>query len=117
MSDICKATITYGDVKIVIEGPTKFIEEQIAKYAMPAQAPEPSKNNSKFLSSAVGAPQAGSNQMSEREMIATKHPKSHHETVAVLAFCLTESGQAEFSEDDIRRAYIRAGVRPRKVVA
>ena len=37
--------------------------------------------------------------------------------VAVLAFALTESGTAVFTDDDIRRAYIRAGVRPPKVVA
>ena len=50
-------------------------------------------------------------------MIAAKHPRGHHEIVAVLAFSLAEGGQEEFGEDEIRRAYIRAGVRPPKVVA
>lgn len=117
MSDICKATITYGDVKIVLEGPQKFIEEQIAKYATSASVPESSKDDIKFLPSGSGSAQPSSDHISEREMIATKQPKGHHEIVAVLAFFLTESGQAEFGEDDIRRAYIRAGVRPPKVVA
>jgi hypothetical protein len=117
VSDICKATITYGDVKIVLEGPQKFIEEQIAKYATPASVLDSSKDNNKFLSSGAGAAQPSSDQISEREMIATKQPKGHHEIVAVLAFCLTQAGQEEFGEDDIRRAYIRAGVRPPKVVA
>jgi hypothetical protein len=35
----------------------------------------------------------------------------------VLAFALTESGTGVFTDDDIGRAYIRAGVRPPKVVA
>ena len=39
------------------------------------------------------------------------------ETVAVLGFCLTENGHAEFTEADIKRAYVRAGVRPPKVIS
>ena len=117
MSDICKATITYGDVKIVIEGPKEFIDEQIAKYAVPGLVPTSSKSDSKFLSPVAGSIEPSSDQISEREMIATKQPKGHHEIVAVLAFCLSESGQEEFGEGEIRRAYIRAGVRPPKVVA
>lgn len=55
--------------------------------------------------------------VSEREFIAQKKPRSHGETVAVLAFCLRESGILEFTADDMRRAYIRAGVSRPKVVA
>lgn len=39
------------------------------------------------------------------------------ETVAVLAFGLTVNGKEEFTDEDIRKAYIRAGVRPPKVVS
>jgi hypothetical protein len=46
-----------------------------------------------------------------QDLIAAKQPHRHHEIVAVVAFALTESGTREFSEDDVRRAYIRAGVR------
>jgi hypothetical protein len=53
---------------------------------------------------------------SERELIAEKRPRNQTETVAVLAFCLAENGQAEFTEADMKRAYIRAGVRPPKVI-
>jgi len=117
MSSICKATITYGDVKIVLEGPQEFIEEQIAKYTKPTLAQNTSKDDSKFLPSGTGIEEPSGDHISEREMIATKQPKGHHEIVAVLAFCLTQSGEGEFGEDEIRRAYIRAGVRPPKVVA
>lgn len=37
--------------------------------------------------------------------------------MAVLGYYLTQNGHAEFTETDIRRAYIRAGVRPPKVIA
>ena len=117
MSDICKATITYGDVKIVLEGPMEFIEEQITKYAPRTVAPTASKQVSKFLLTAGDSAPSPTNFTSERELIAAKHPRGHHEIVAVLAFSLTESGQEEFGEDEIKRAYIRAGVRPPKVVA
>jgi hypothetical protein len=55
--------------------------------------------------------------MTEQELIAAKQPHGHPETVAVLAFALAEAGTPVFTEDEIRRAYIRAGARPPKVVA
>jgi hypothetical protein len=117
MSDTCKATITYGDVKIILEGPKEFIEEQIAKYAPRTEASPTSKQVSKFLLTAGDSAPSPTNFTSERELIAAKHPRGHHEIVAVLAFSLTGSGQEEFGEEEIKRAYIRAGVRPPKVVA
>ncbi len=54
---------------------------------------------------------------SERNLIQTKRPKNHSQTVAVLAFALAEAGTTEFTEEDIRRAYLRAGIRPPKVVS
>jgi hypothetical protein len=117
MSNICKATITYGDVKIVVEGPEEFIEGQIAKYAPRTDVPSTSKQVSKFLLTAGDSAPSPTNLTSERELIAAKQPRGHHEIVAVLAFSLTESGHGEFGEEEIRRAYIRAGVRPPKVVA
>jgi hypothetical protein len=117
MSDTCKATITYGDVKIVLEGPKEFIEEQIAKYSPRASTPVTSNQVSKFLLTAGDSASAQASSISERDLIAAKQPRGHHEIVAVLAFSLTELGQEEFGENEIRRAYIRAGVRPPKVIA
>ncbi len=54
--------------------------------------------------------------IAEKELVLAKKPKGHPETVAVLAFALAEAGKAEFTEEDIRRAYIRADVKPPKVV-
>jgi hypothetical protein len=117
MSDTCKATITYRDVKIVLEGPKEFIEAQIAKYAPSASASIASKQVNKFLLTAGDSAPSETHFTSERDLIVAKQPRGHHEIVAVLAFSLTESGQEEFGEDEIRRAYVRAGVRPPKVVA
>jgi hypothetical protein len=50
-------------------------------------------------------------------MIAEKHPKGHSEIIAVLGFYLAEAGQPEFGEEEIKRAYIRANVRPPKVIS
>src|SRR5215510_14459949 len=52
----------------------------------------------------------------ERGLLDEKRPDGHSEIVAVLAFALREAGSAEFSEDDMRRAYLRAKERPPKVV-
>jgi hypothetical protein len=52
----------------------------------------------------------------ERDLIQAKRPRSHPETIAVLAYHLAESGTAEFSEEDMRRGYIRAGARPPKTI-
>lgn len=43
-------------------------------------------------------------------------PSDHSEKIAVLAFRLKESGKSEFDADDMRRAYIRAGIKPPKVI-
>jgi hypothetical protein len=56
-------------------------------------------------------------ELSERDLVAAKRPSGHLETVAVIAFGLTQAGLGEFAEDDERRGYLRAGVRPPKVVA
>jgi hypothetical protein len=53
----------------------------------------------------------------ERDFVERKKPSGHAETIAVLAFFLREAGTLEFSAEDIRRAYIRASVRPPKAVA
>jgi len=54
--------------------------------------------------------------LTEEQLALAKKPDGHSEAIAVLAFALAESGVPEFSEEDMRKAYIRAGVRPPKVV-
>jgi len=114
MGNVFKATITRGDLKIVLEGPKDFIEEQVAKWAdQPLE--------SKIINKNFGSGQVPERNLSaargEREMIAEKQPKGHSEVITVLGFCLAEAGQPEFGEEEIKRAYIRANVRPPKVLS
>jgi hypothetical protein len=109
---ICKGEIQFDDKKIRFEGPREFVEAMVARYTGASKQqgkPGPVQYPSD------GAIVTGGR--TERDLITAKRPHGHHETVAVLAFALTEAGTLAFTEEDIRRAYIRAGVRPPKVVA
>lgn len=108
-NETTKATITIGNKTVTFEGPQEFVQAQVALYV---NAPISSRNQATDIK--ASKPQAP---QSEREIIELKRPRNHSETVAVLGFCLAQSGMEEFSEADIRRAYIRAGVRPPKVVS
>jgi hypothetical protein len=101
-------TVSVDDRKVTLEGPEDFVRAEVQRITTPMgnnPTPGSSENGRQAM------PQ------SEKDMIAAKRPQNHSETVAVLGFCLTESGQAEFSEADIKKAYLRAGVRPPKVIS
>jgi hypothetical protein len=100
-----KATINHGDKSITFEGPREFVEEQVALYtSKTSKPPGEIRGNDTY------------EQVSPRALMDEKKPRGHHETVAVLAFALHKLGIDEFTEDDVRRAYIQAGARPPKVV-
>lgn len=107
-----KAEVVLGDKKIRFEGPKEFVETMVAKYATSKKLEDDAKGPGASTGHDMSA-----RGVSELELLAMKSPRGHHETVAVLAFALTEAGASEFTEEEIRRAYIRAGVRPPKVVA
>ena len=110
MEEICKATIFLGDSKITLEGSAGFVQSQVERFA--------SAQGSIAKSGETGVGSASSSQISiEKQLVAAKRPRGHHEIVVVLSFALTESGTKEFTEADVRRAYLRAGVRPPKHVA
>jgi hypothetical protein len=109
---IVKGEIQFGDKKMKFEGPKEWVEEMVARYSVTSKS-QAKDGNAEYLSDEAIVHTGGS----ERNLIAAKRPHGHNEVVAVLAFALTESGTRDFTEDDIRRAYIRAGVRPPKVVA
>jgi hypothetical protein len=103
-----KATVSIGDKTITFEGPREFVEEQLARYiGVPSKMQDKTPTHTASDTSLV--PSLG-------KLVEAKKPKGHSETVAVLAFGLASSGLAEFTESDMRRAYIQAGVRPPKVV-
>ncbi|MCU1255235.1 MAG: hypothetical protein JWM83_1534 [Candidatus Angelobacter sp.] len=112
MGDRVSATVEFGEKRITIEGPAEFVERELAKFRSPT-----SGNDSAASSELVSNGQNGiADFRSEREFVAHKRPTGHHEIVAVLAFWLTNTGKAVFSADDIRKGYLRAQVRPPKVV-
>ncbi|MGO9439394.1 MAG: hypothetical protein ACLPXM_02520 [Terriglobales bacterium] len=105
-----KATVQVGETKVTFEGPRDFVEAQVSKYTASHGKPQ----------GAGSADKEGSTPgdlMSERGLVESKRPSGHLETVAVLAFALAQKGVEEFTDEDIRRAYLRAGVRPPKVVS
>jgi len=104
-------TITIGDRKISIEGPEDFVRSEVERFAGISSEPRVQK------ATVDQSRQVGMTPLTEREFIVEKKPSGHLETVAALAYFLTQNGTAEFTPDDIRRAYIRAQIRPPKVVA
>lgn len=110
METDCKATITLGDAKITFEGPADFVQTQVANFSGFINAGPPSAD------SAAG-PFPSRSASREKQLVAEKRPRGHHEIATVLAFALIEAGAAQFTEDDIRRAYLRADVRPPKHVS
>jgi len=113
MDGLAKATISVGDRTITFEGPPDFVQGEVARYVRPNAAPSgPAPVNAHPALQAADETSA-----SEEEMIRLKKPQGHSEVVAVLAFCLAQRGVAEFAEDEMKRAYLRAKVRPPKVVS
>jgi hypothetical protein len=113
MTPEAKATITVDDKVVTIEGPSDFVERQLSRYIGKQSTSDTVINN------AIGAASHDSKAdpvLTEKQLVATKQPKGHPEIVAVLAFALAENGHVEFTEEDMRKAYIRASVKPPKVV-
>jgi hypothetical protein len=113
VTDTAKATITVDDKVVTFEGPMDFVDAQVARY-MRAPGSSHIQDNSSVSGASTELPVES--RLSEQRLIAEKQPRGHSETIAVLAFALAEAGATEFTEEDMKRAYIRAKVRPPKVV-
>lgn len=112
-----EVTITIGDRRVTLDGPEDFVREEVERLAGLSAKADSSQPAGLPEKGAQGSGAADQPVVSEREFVMGKKPSGHLETVAVLAYCLAKAGQMEFGPDDIRRAYLRAGVRPPKVVA
>lgn len=110
MSQKIDVGVTIDGRRITIDFPPELYEAAIAylRSSLRAQPDAESNGRARF---AADRPRA------ERDVVTDKKPSGHAETIAVLAFCLREAGTAEFNAEEMRRAYIRAAVRPPKVVA
>jgi hypothetical protein len=103
--------LTIDNRQITLQGPEAFVRAEVqrltdavtvASTPSPVSRAESQDDEAKLIT--------------ESKLVATKKPSNHPETVAVLAYCLKQQGAAEFNEDDIRRAYLRARVRPPRAV-
>ena len=113
MSAKARASITVDDKVVMFEGPQEFVDAQVAKYIGGRSSSNSNANSNVAIEPADLKAQPI---LTEKQLVQVKQPKGHAEKVAVLAFALAESGHPEFTEKDMRRAYIRASVKPPKVV-
>lgn len=95
-------TITFDDKKITMEGPEDFVRGELDRIT--------------GASTKTGSPSNGESTETEKALIQAKKPKRHHDIIAVLAFHFLQQGKPEFTPEEIRKAYIRAGVKPPKVI-
>jgi len=110
-----KVTVELNGGRVTLEGPRDFIEGEVRRLTeLIATGRDASVTPATPATPAAPTDAQG---LSERAFFDEKAPQGHMEIVTVLGFFLTEHGQEEFTEADIRRAYIRANIRPPKVVA
>jgi hypothetical protein len=108
--ETCKATIVVGDSTMTFEGSASFVEAQVEKFSR-------NRPTGALVSDDLTRTANAAQGSMEKQLVLEKRPRGHHEIVTLLAFALAESGIKEFSEEEVRRAYIRAGIRPPKYVA
>lgn len=114
MSARVSVTVTIEDIKVSLEGPEEFVREEIERLVRIRLQRNQSAHPTSAQSGQVAEPE--NRPESERHFIAQKAPKGHPELVTVLGYFLSRAGQEEFTAEDIKRAYKRAGQRPPKVM-
>jgi hypothetical protein len=103
-------TVEWDGRRVTIEGPTDFVAVELEKFRNAAL--------SVSVNPGVGAaPNATSRPNNDAGFVAEKMPSDHSEKIVVLAVRLKETGKSEFNGDDMRRAYLRAGIKPPKVMS
>lgn len=112
--EVVSATITVNNSEVTIKGPKEFVQAEIERLALLLTSTSGRKAQSEEATADLNADEES---MSERQLLDVKEPQGHAEIVAVLAFALHHRhGLQEFTEEDMKRAYIRAKVRPPKFV-
>ena len=103
-----QVTVKIDDKQLTLDGPEDFVRSEVQRLTnMLAQI---GASGGAHGDPSTTAP------ASEREFVSQKQPSNHAETVAVLGYLLLKEGKEEFTPEEIRRAYARAGVRPPKVI-
>ena len=106
---MARATVELGEGTIVFEGTEEFVSAQVAKLQA-ATGPGVQQPEATML-------REGTAMTSEKAFVQEKRPDGASETIAVLAYYLREHGTTEFTDEDIKKAYIRAGVKYPKALA
>jgi hypothetical protein len=104
--DRARTSIEWEGKSIIIEGPVDFVAEQTDLFR---------RANSKMLD--LGDERVAKHTSTAAALIAEKKPRGHGETIAVLAAFLAIQGVEVFTEEEIKRTYIQARIRPPKVMA
>jgi hypothetical protein len=105
---IAKGTVEWDGRKVTLEGPDDFVSTELEKFRNAALKMSVNPDSSTSAD--------GSRPMTDAVFVGQKMPNDHAEKIAVLAVRLKESGKSEFNGDDMRRAYLRAGIKPPKVM-
>ncbi len=117
MSKRIEVTISFGDRTMTFSGPEDFVQAEIQRVSELLVASVSGRSTILAPESERAHLVGEASPLNEREFVEKKKPSGHLETVAVLGYCLTKNGMPEFTADDIRRAYLRVGIRPPKIVA
>jgi hypothetical protein len=110
MSNEIEVNIGINGKRITLEGPEDFVRGEVRHLL--GMLASSVKEETPVKQEAPGAAVSGLPRLSERQLFDQKKPRSQMEMVAVMAFCLALNGIEEFTEEDMRRSFIRAGVRP-----
>ena len=102
-----KGTVEWDGRRITVEGPPSFVSAELDRFRG-FRGVGPDVNGSDSVTD--HRPET------EASLIARKRPQDHYERIAVLAARLKESGKVQFDSDDMRKAYLRAGIKPPKVM-
>lgn len=105
--DRIEVTVTVEGKRVTLEGPTDFVTAEVRRLTALLHGQDSPADR--------GVPSASGS--SEAEFVAEKRPQNHSEIIACLAFALRESGGQCFTPEEIRRAYLRAKLRPPKVIS
>jgi hypothetical protein len=117
MSKRVEVTISIGDRTMTLVGPEDFVQAEVKRVSDLLVVSAEGKPATLDAQSGSEDKRSGAAEINERDFVEQKRPSGHLEIVAVLAYCLTKNGVPEFTADDVRRAYLRVGIRPPKIVA
>ncbi|WP_158787875.1 hypothetical protein [Granulicella sp. L46] len=106
-----KGTVDWDGKKVTLEGSEEFVSTELERFrnaAIGTTAAAPEAESSK--------PTEDGRPLTDAAFVELKKPADHFEKIAVLAVKLAQAGTTEFTGDDMRRAYLRAGIKPPKVM-